>query len=140
VPYRGNADALNDILANNVQMMNEINPFPHVKAGKLTLLDISYPTRHPDFPNTPTLFELGYGDAYVPSWYSILAPAGTPDAIIRKMNAKMQEIGRSPEMKALLLSLNVAIEPQSPEEMAKHLADDIKRVGDLVRRIGIKAE
>ena len=43
VPYRGNADALNDILANNVQMMNEINPMPHVKAGKLILLDISYP-------------------------------------------------------------------------------------------------
>ncbi|HKD57965.1 MAG TPA: tripartite tricarboxylate transporter substrate binding protein, partial [Hyphomicrobiaceae bacterium] len=42
VPYRGNADALNDLLANNVQMMNEINPMPHVRAGKLTLLDISY--------------------------------------------------------------------------------------------------
>ena len=48
VPYRGNADALNDILANTVQMMNEINPMPHVKAGKLILLDISYPERHPD--------------------------------------------------------------------------------------------
>ena len=50
VPYRGNADALNDILANNVQMMNEINPMPHVKAGKLILLDISYPERHPISP------------------------------------------------------------------------------------------
>ena len=76
VPYRGNADALNDILANNVQMMNEINPMPHVKAGKLILLDISYPERHPDFPGVPTLFEVGYGEAYVPSWYSIWAPAG----------------------------------------------------------------
>jgi len=78
VPYRGSADALNDLLANNVQMMNEINPMPHVKAGKLILLDISYPERHPDFPGVPTLFEVGYGEAYVPSWYSIWAPAGTP--------------------------------------------------------------
>ena len=78
VPYRGSADALNDLLANNVQMMNEINPMPHVKAGKLILLDISYPERHPDFPGVPTLWEVGYGDAYVPSWYSIWAPAGTP--------------------------------------------------------------
>ena len=78
VPYRGNADALNDMLANNVQMMNEINPMPHVKAGKLILLDISYPERHPDFPGVPTLWEVGYGEAYVPSWYSIWAPAGTP--------------------------------------------------------------
>ena len=76
VPYRGSADALNDLLANNVQMMNEINPMPHVKAGKLILLDISYPERHPDFPGVPTLWEVGYGDAYVPSWYSIWAPAG----------------------------------------------------------------
>lgn len=140
VPYRGNADALNDILANNVQMMNEINPFPHVKAGKLTLLDISFPTRHPDFPDTPTLFELGYGDAYVPSWYAMFAPAGVPESIIRKLNGKMVEIGRSPEMKALLLAVNVSIEPQSPEDMAVHLRDDIKRVGDLIKRIGIKAE
>ena len=84
VPYRGNADALNDLLANNVQMMNEINPMPHVRAGKLILLDISYPERHPDFPNVPTLWEVGYGDAYVPSWYSIWAPAGTPQAIVEQ--------------------------------------------------------
>ena len=95
VPYRGNADALNDILANNVQMMNEINPMPHVKAGKLILLDISYPERHPDFPGVPTLFELGYGDAYVPSWYSIWAPAGTPREIVDKLNAKMVEIANT---------------------------------------------
>ena len=50
VPYRGSADSLNDLLANNVQMMNEINPLPHVKAGKLILLNINYPTRSPDWP------------------------------------------------------------------------------------------
>ena len=60
VPYRGSADALNDLLPNNVQMMNEINALPHVKAGKLILLNINYPTRHPDFPDVPTLTELGY--------------------------------------------------------------------------------
>jgi len=54
VPYRGSADALNDLLAGNVQMMNEINVIPHVKAGKLRLLAVNYPTRHPDFPTVPT--------------------------------------------------------------------------------------
>src|SRR3954453_21275091 len=63
VPYRGSADALNDLLPNTVQMMNEINVLPHVKAGKLLLLNISYPTRHPDFPDVPTLTELGYPDS-----------------------------------------------------------------------------
>jgi tripartite-type tricarboxylate transporter receptor subunit TctC len=140
VPYRGNADALNDLLANNVQMMNEINPMPHVRAGKLTLLDISHPERHPDFPNTPTLFELGYGDAYVPSWYAIWAPAGTPTAIVERLNAKLVEIGRSPEMRQLLLGLNVAITPQSTAEIAQHLAADMARTAALIKLIGLKAE
>jgi tripartite-type tricarboxylate transporter receptor subunit TctC len=140
VPYRGNADALNDILANNVQMMNEINPMPHVKAGKLTLLDISYPERHPDFPGVPTLFELGYGEAYVPSWYSIWAPAGTPREIVDKLNAKVAEIARTPEMKARLLAINVACPVQTPEEMSRQLADDTKRNAELIKLTNIKIE
>jgi tripartite-type tricarboxylate transporter receptor subunit TctC len=140
VPYRGSADALNDLLANNVQMMNEINPMPHVKAGKLILLDISYPERHPDFPDVPTLWEVGYGDAYVPSWYSVWAPAATPREIIGKLNAKMVEIGKSPDMRARLLALNVAIPPQTPEEMGQHLAEDTKRCAELIRLTNIKVE
>jgi tripartite-type tricarboxylate transporter receptor subunit TctC len=140
VPYRGNADALNDILANNVQMMNEINPMPHVKAGKLILLDISYPQRHPDFADVPTLFELGYGDAYVPSWYSIWAPAGTPPGIIDKLNVKIVEIAKTPEMKARLLAINVACPVQTPEEMSRQLAEDTKRNADLIRLTNIKIE
>lgn len=140
VPYRGNADALNDLLANTVQLMNEINPMPHVRAGKLILLDISHTERHPDFPNVPTLFEHGLGDAYVPSWYSVWAPAGTPPPIVEKLNAKMIEIGNTPAMKSLLLSLNVAIKPQTTAEMAKHLTEDSKKMAELIKRIGLKAE
>jgi tripartite-type tricarboxylate transporter receptor subunit TctC len=140
VPYRGSADALNDLLANNVQMMNEINPMPHVKAGKLILLDISYPERHPDFPGVPTLWEVGYGEAYVPSWYSIWAPAGTPKGIIDKLNAKMLEIARTPEMKARLFAMNVALPIQTPDEMGRHLVDDLKRVADLIKQTNLKLE
>lgn len=140
VPYRGNADALNDLLSGTIQMMNEINPMPHVKAGKLILLDISHTERHPDFASVPTLFELGYGKAYVPSWYAVWAPAGTPPEIIATLNAKMLEIGRSAEMKERLLKLNVALVPQTPQEMAAHLAEDITRAADLVKLTGIKAE
>jgi tripartite-type tricarboxylate transporter receptor subunit TctC len=140
VPYRGSDDALNDLLANNVQMMNEINPLPHVKAGKLILLDISYPERHPDFPGVPTLWEVGYGDAYVPSWYSIWAPAGTPKEIIDRLNAKMIEIGKSPDMHAKLFAMNVAVPLQTPEEMAQHLVEDSKRCAELIRLTNIKVE
>jgi tripartite-type tricarboxylate transporter receptor subunit TctC len=140
VPYRGNADALNDVLANNVQMMNEINPMPHVRAGKLILLDISYPERHPDFPGVPTLFELGYGDAYVPSWYSVWAPAATPWEIVTRLNAKMVEIANTSEMKTRLLAINVALTPQSPEEMARYFIEDTNRMAELIRITNLKVE
>ena len=140
VPYRGNADALNDLLANNVQMMNEINPMPHVKAGKLILLDISHPERHPDFPGVPTLWEVGYGETYIPSWYAMWAPAGTPRAIIDKLNAKMIEIGNTPAMKALLLAINVAIQPQTADAMGAFLVKDVERMAGLVKRLDIKIE
>jgi len=90
VPYRGNADALNDILANNVQMMNEINVLPHVKAGKLILLDVNFTQRHPDFPDVPTLTELGYAGADVPIWFFICAPAGTPKPIVDRIGKLIQ--------------------------------------------------
>ncbi len=140
VPYRGSADALNDLLANTVQMMNEINPMPHVKAGKLILLDISYPERHPDFPGVPTLWEVGYGDAYVPSWYSVWAPAGTPRGIVEKLNAKMVEIAGTDDMRTRLYAMNVAVPLQSPEEMGRHFAEDAKRCAELIRRTNIKVE
>ena len=98
VPYRGSADALNDLLPNTVQMINEINVLPHVKAGKLILLNINYPTRHPDFPDVPTLTELGYRDADVPIWYLVLAPAGTPKDVLAKFNAALIEIAKSEDM------------------------------------------
>jgi tripartite-type tricarboxylate transporter receptor subunit TctC len=140
VPYRGSADALNDLLPNTVQMMNEINVLPHVKAGKLVLLNISHAQRHPDFPDVPTLTELGYPDSDVPIWYSIWAPAGTPASIVEKLNAKMVEIAKSEEMKARMRALNVVVPPQSPEEMAQLLAQDTASNAEIIKAADIKLE
>ncbi len=60
VPYRGSADSLNDLLAGSIQMMNEINPLPHVRAGKLILLNVNSPKRSAEWPDIPTLTELGF--------------------------------------------------------------------------------
>lgn len=118
VPYRGSADALNDLLAGNVHIMNEINVIPHVKAGKLKLLNVNHPTRHPDFPNVPTLTEVGFPGIDVPVWYSIWAPAGTPKAIIDALNRKVVELGQAPDMVARMQNINVVVPPETPEEMA----------------------
>ncbi|MFM9847701.1 MAG: Bug family tripartite tricarboxylate transporter substrate binding protein [Hyphomicrobiaceae bacterium] len=84
VPYRGGADSLNDLLPGNVQMMNEPITLPHVKAGKLILLAINGRERSPDFPDVPTLTEVGVQGADVPIWFSIFAPAGVSKVRIRR--------------------------------------------------------
>ena len=121
VPYRGSADALNDLLPGNVQMMNEINVLPHVRAGKLILLNINYHTRSPDFPDTPTLTELGLPNADVPIWYSIQAPAGTPKDIIEKFNAKIIEVAAADDMKKRMRDISVSVPSQTPADMAAFL-------------------
>ena len=140
VPYRGSADALNDLLPNTVQMMNEINVIPHVKAGKLILLNINYSERHPEFPDVPTLTEQGYPNSDVPIWFSIWAPAGTPQDIVTKLNAKIIEIAKTDDMKARMRSINVIVPLQSPEDMSKRLEQDTKLNGEVIKAANIKLE
>ncbi|MDQ8732771.1 tripartite tricarboxylate transporter substrate binding protein [Bradyrhizobium sp. LHD-71] len=140
VPYRGSADALNDLLPGNVQMMNEINVLPHVKAGKLTLLNINYPTRSPDFPDTPTLTEVGLPNADVPIWYSIHAPAGTPKDVIEKFNARIVEIAGTDDMKARMREISVNVPLQTTAEMAAFLRTDLAANGEVIKAANVKLE
>ena len=140
VPYRGSADALNDLLPGNVQMMNEINVLPHVKAGKLTLLNINHSTRSPDFPDVPTLTELGLTNADVPIWYSVQAPAGTPKDIVDKLNAKIVEIAATDDMKKRMQEISVIVPLQKPAEMAAFLATDIAANGEVIKAANVKLE
>ena len=140
VPYRGSADSLNDLLANNIQMMAEINPLPHVKAGKLILLSINHPKRSPEFPDTPTLTECGYPGSDMISWYSIWAPAGTPPDIIAKFNAKIAEIGRSDDMKRKLQVMSAVDVVDTPEGTGKFLTEELQRNAELIKAANIKLE
>lgn len=96
VPYRGGADALNDLIAGTAHFMNDPSTVPAVKGGKLNMLCINHTTRSPDFPNVPTLTEAGYPDSDVPLWFSIWAPAGMPQAIVDVIHAKVSEIAKEP--------------------------------------------
>jgi tripartite-type tricarboxylate transporter receptor subunit TctC len=140
VPYRGSADSLNDLLANNIQMMAEINPLPHVKAGKLILLSINHPKRSPDFPDTPTLTECGYPNSDMISWYAVWAPVGTSPDIIQKFNAKIAEIGSGADMKKKLQIISAVDVVDTPEGTGKFLADELQRNAELIKAANIKLE
>ena len=125
VPYNGNAQALNDLLSGTIDAIIELNGFPHVKAGKLKLLAIFADDRHPDFPEVPTMAELGYAQVATPIWQGFYAPHGVPEAIREKLNRAVAEISAQPEIKAKLLALGFATRNMSIADLRKfYLADD----------------
>lgn len=140
VPYRGGADALTDVLANNAQMMNESSSLPHVRAGKLTMLNINHVTRSPEFPDLPTMTELGFTGADVPIWFSLWAPAGTPKEIREKIAEKLVELGKSDEMAKRISQAGYAPLVQTLDNLTKHLAENTKINGDLIKSANIKLE
>jgi len=140
VPYRGSADAVNDLLSGTVHLMNEIIVLPHVKAGKLKLLCINHEQRHPDFPDVRTLTELGYPNSDVPIWGAIQVPRGTPKDIIRTLNAKMVEIAKSEDMIRRLREISVICPTMTPEELADFTEKDYAANGDLIRAANVRLE
>jgi len=103
VPYRGGADALNDLLAGTVHFMNDPSTNPSAKAGKLDMLCVNHSTRSPEFPDAPTLAEAGYPDSDVPLWFCIWAPAGVPEPVVEALHAKVTEISKEPDVPSRLL-------------------------------------
>jgi tripartite-type tricarboxylate transporter receptor subunit TctC len=140
VPYRGGADALTDILANNVQMMNEPVTLPHVKAGKLHLLNVNHIERSADFPDVPTLTELGYPNSDVPIWFSLWAPVGTPKEILQRLNEEIVKHSKTAEMKERLRLAGAAPVIQSLDEIAAFRDADSKQMADLIKAANIKIE
>ncbi len=140
VPYRGGADALTDILSNSVQMMNEPVTLPHVKAGKLHLLNINHSERSSDFPDVPTLTELGYPGSDVPIWFSLWAPVGTPRAILQKLNDEIVKHSKTDDMKEKLRLAGSAPVIQSLDEIAAFRDSDTKQMAELIKIANIKIE
>ena len=140
VPYRGGADALVDILANNIQMMNEPVTLPHVKAGKLYLLNVNHSERSVDFPDIPTLTELGHSNADAPIWFSLWAPTGTPKEILERINAEIVRQAKTPEMKEKLRLAGAAPVIQTIDEMVAFREADSKQMAELIKTAQIKIE
>jgi tripartite-type tricarboxylate transporter receptor subunit TctC len=140
VPYRGAADALNDLLPGNIQMMCEINTLPHAKAGRLNQLCFNSEDRSPEMPEVPTLTECGYPNSDLPSWYAVWAPTGTPKDIVEKFHAKVTELTATPEMQAKLRQVSAAPRSQTIAQMTEFLVNDMKNNAELIKAANIKLE
>ncbi len=140
IPYRGGSDSLQDLLAGNIQMMNEGATLPHVKAGKLILLNISLPHRVPEYPDIPTLTELGVKDADVSTWFALYAPPGTPQEIVTKLHAKITELSSAADWKAKMSLVSCIPVTQSLADLQKHWETDWAASEALLKAANIKLE
>ena len=140
VPYRGSGDALVDLLAGTVQVMSEDVVIPHVKAGKLGFLAMSHYQRHWDFPDVPTLREIGIENADIPIWLSLYPPAGTSRDIIGRLNAKVIEIAKTSEMTEKLRDLSFSVPLRTPAEIAHTLEADGRLNGEIIRAANVKLD
>ena len=139
VPYRSNY--LPDLLAGQVQFAFTPTPaaVAFIRDGRLRALGVTTATRSEVLPDVPAIGEFVPG--YVAAgWYGICAPAGTPTAIIDKLNAAITAGDGDPEMKSHLASLGVQPRPMKPEEFGKFIADETEKWGKVIKFAGIKAD
>ena len=143
VPFKGNAPALAEVMSGRVTYMFYpiIGIADLVAAKKLKVLAVGTTARHPDFPGVPTMAEMGFSgfEATAP-WVGMLAPAGTPPAIVNKLGVEMRKSLARPETQARMKQLGAIPVADSPAEYAAFLRKDYERWAGVIKVSGVKAE
>jgi tripartite-type tricarboxylate transporter receptor subunit TctC len=139
VPYKGIAPAVNDVLGGNVQTMfaGISTVLQHIRSGKLVALAIASPQRNPQLPDVPTVAESGLPGFDVTSWYGIVARAGTPPAVIRKVQRDMAEALAHDDVKAKLAGQGLEPVGNTPEAFDALIRAESRKWGDIVRKANI---
>ena len=142
VPYKGQSAATTDLLGGQVAMMfnNPITSLAHVKSGKLRALAVSTAKRFSQLPEVPTVAESGLPGFDVGFWLGALAPAGTPQPVIDKLNTAMVKALRDPEVVERLTAMGVEIVGNTPDEFGRIIRADIVKWGKVVKDSGAKAD
>ena len=142
VPYKGVNLAMQDVLAGNVHLVFIGIPAaaPHIRAGKLRALAVVAPQRSSALPEVPTVAEAGLKDFEVTTWYGVLAPAGTPQPVVRRLNAELVKVMHAPEMKEKLTATGTEPLTSTPEEFAAYIKREMAKWGDVIRKAGVKAD
>jgi tripartite-type tricarboxylate transporter receptor subunit TctC len=134
VPYNGGAPAVTAVMANDVQftIIDASTLVPGVQAGRLRIPGMATERRTAQFPDVPTMMEQGFPfEASV--WYGLFAVAGTPPAIIARLNAAVNEAIQAPAYLAQMATIGAIVQPMSPDRFQSHVAEDLARWENVVR-------
>ena len=111
-----------------------------MKTGRLRALAVTSPTRFFQIPEVPTMIEAGYPEFVQVAWYGVMAPAGTPAAIVNRLNADIVRILQMPDAREMLASQGLEAQSSTPAELAKRLKDDIAIYARVLKNAGVKPE
>ncbi|WP_342130004.1 Bug family tripartite tricarboxylate transporter substrate binding protein [Hydrogenophaga sp. OTU3427] len=140
VPYRGAAPAITDLVAGQTQLIFTGAPAltPFVKSGQLRALAVSSSKRLEALPDVPTVAESGYPGFEADQWYGVLAPAGTPPDIVRKLNSHINQALATPELRQRLQSEGAVAMPATPEAFGSLIARELDRWRPVVKAGNIR--
>jgi tripartite-type tricarboxylate transporter receptor subunit TctC len=142
VPYKGGGPALTDVVAGQVPMTFDTlgTSLQFIRDGRLKALAVSNPTRLAELPNVPSMPELGYAAINSGAWVALLAPLGTPPAILARLNQAANAALASPQMKEALTRLSAQPRGGTPEDLARHMKAEHDKWGPIVAKLGLKEE
>ena len=136
VPYKGSGPALTDVMGGQINMMFDTGAFPHIKGGKIRALAVAAEKRHPLIPDVPTFEELGIKGMIMNAWYGVAAPAGTPAAVVAKVNQAVEHALKSGELSKRLTDIGAEVRGGTPEAFATFWRNELVRYEKLVKLTG----
>ncbi len=142
VPYKGGGPSVTALLAGEVAMSfnTPATIAPHVKAGKARALAITGAKRYPGLPEIPTLIEAGIKGVEADPYWGLVAPAGTPPAIIARLHEVWTKHINAPDMRQRLLDMGFAPSASTPAEFAAHIKSDVAKWGKVIREAGVQPQ
>jgi tripartite-type tricarboxylate transporter receptor subunit TctC len=142
VPYNGGGPAIQAVLANQVQIGFAALPpaVPHVKAGKMRALAVTSSVRAPSMPDVPTIAESGIADFEGDTWQLVMAPAGTPPAIVNKLQAEIARALADPVLRDKLVALGFIIVASTPADTAQKIKTELDKWARVIKAGNIKPD
>ncbi|ART57368.1 MFS transporter (plasmid) [Acidovorax carolinensis] len=142
VPYKGSAGSITDLIAGQIQVIFEplVSALPQIQAGRVKALAVMGERRSPALPDVLTSAEAGLPGMEASAWYGIMAPAGTADAAVAKLNAALNKALADPSTRASLQSQGVDVTPGPPQMFMDLISSEIARWRPIIQAAGIRAE
>ncbi len=141
IPYKGASAALTDIVGGQVDLMfaTSAGATPLLDSGRLRALAVTTPERSPAFPALPTMIEAGVPDYQATSWYGLYVPAGTPTAVIARLNAAATKVAQADAFKSRVASEGLVISTGTPKQLDDFMRSEQTRWARVINAAGIKA-